>query len=213
MFPRLISWSSSHLLIPRRDASANRGDLGASVLSGLAQWLASRPRSGRSRWLIHNDGANEIADVVVIEALATGEAALELWHGKASATDEAARRVKDAQVVAAQVIRSRRWLTSTQLWSTLAARLRGVAHPHAALLPGSDGLAELLQQLDPPDGDGWATVQPEIRATVGMAQPGLSRAQVLTEPVEGAAGIDDLLAVLQDLATADGFRLIVLGSP
>lgn len=194
------------------DRSAAKGGRGTSVLAGLASWLDARQRTGADRWLIHNDGANEIADVVVIETLRTGEVALELWHAKASSSDVPARRVKDAQVVAAQVIRSRRWLTSTALWSTLAARLRGLAKPHATLLPGSDELDALLERLDPPAGGGWVSAQPQIRATVAIAQPGLSKAAATSEPLEGASGIDDLLAVLQDLGAADGFDLKVLGS-
>lgn len=191
------------------DRNAEAKGRGRSILAELALWLEKRPPRGLKRWLLLNDGPDEIADILVVEPLPSGEVALQLWHAKASAGDAASSRVRDAQVVAAQAIRSRRWLTGTRLWPELERRLTGQASPPATSLPGSEPLSELVSEIS--RDKGWGTVPPLLRATVGIAQPGFSRAHVLAEIDTEGSGVVHLLTVLQDLGAADGFEFLVLG--
>jgi hypothetical protein len=168
---------------------------------------------------VFNDGAGEIADLLVIEPLPSGEVHLGLWHAKASSSRTPARRINEMQVVVAQAIRSRRWFTSLNLWPELAQRLNGERRPEAIIQEGSDDttrLRELLGLAEAPDDDfiSWIQRPPLVRGEIAVVQPGLSREAALGEPNDGTqAGVMQLMTVLEDTATADGHDVIVLGSP
>lgn len=195
-----------------------RGSGERSVHEGLVKWLASRHRRGTHRWLILNDGSGEIADVLVVEPLASGEIGLGLWHAKASASRNAGLRINELQVVVAQAIRSRRWFPSLNLWPELAMRLAGERRPAAVLQPGSDDPSYLMQllELEPAPHDDfvpWVKRAPTIRGHIAVVQPGLSRQAALDEPDDGSeSGVRQLLSVLADTAMADGYDFTVLGS-
>lgn len=210
-------WIGTDITAETTRLANERGGGERSVHAELVDWLAARPRRGTHRWLILNDGAGEIADVIVIEPLANGEIALGLWHAKAAAGRTPSLRINELQVVVAQAIRSRRWFPSLDLWPELAARLTGAANPAAILQPGSDDPAQLMALLGlasaPEDSFvPWTQRAPTIRGHIAVVQPGLSRALALAEPADGSSGARQLLAVFADTAVADGFDFTVLGS-
>ncbi|MEX0684307.1 MAG: DEAD/DEAH box helicase family protein [Dehalococcoidia bacterium] len=218
---RIVSfdWPGVDITAETAQLAAARGGGELSVHRGLVDWLAARPRRGTSRWIVLNDGAGEIADILVIEPLPSGEVHLGLWHAKASASRTPARRINELQVVVAQAIRSRRWFTSLNLWPELAQRLGGQAKPDAILQDGSDDITRLLELLElaevPEDGFiSWIQRPPLVRGEIAVVQPGLSRQAALDEPNDGTqAGVMQLMTVLEDTASADGHEVIVLGSP
>lgn len=192
-----------------------------SIHEQLEGLLRDRPRSGIRRWLLKNDGAGEIADYIVIEELESGEVRLALWHAKASQGGNPGVRIKDFQEVTAQALRSRRWLTSTSLWSELAARLFEGASPSASLVEGSDSLEDLEQRLgvgEEVDGFApWTQGRPIVRGVIGIAQPGLSAAdlgaQLAADPVpDGAEALREFFGLLTDTTVADGSELAILVS-
>lgn len=97
-----IDWSDVDITAETFALAAERAAGERSVHEALIGWLAARPRRGSARWIILNDGPGEIADVLVIEPLATGEVHLGLWHAKASASRTPARRINELQVVVAK---------------------------------------------------------------------------------------------------------------
>ena len=214
-----IDWPGVDITAETAALAAERNAGERSVHEGLIDWLAARPRLGTARWIVLNDGPGEIADVLVIEPLPSGEIHLGLWHAKASASRTPARRINELQVVVAQAIRCRRWFPSLFLWPELALRLTGERKPDALIQAGSDdpaGLRQLLGIDGPPHDDfmPWTRRAPVIRGQIAVVQPGLSRAAALAEPT-GAdeVGVLQLLTVLEDTAIADGHDVIVLGSP
>lgn len=214
-----IDWPGIDITAETADLAASRNAGERSVHEGLVEWLAARPPRGAARWIVLNDGPGEIADVLVIEPLATGEVHLGLWHAKASASRTPARRINELQVVVAQAIRCRRWFPSLSLWPELALRLTGAHKPEAVIQPGSDdptGLRQFLGLEPGPNEDfvPWTERAPVIRGQIAVVQPGLSRQAALDEP-SGAdeAGVLQLLTVLEDTGVADGHDVLVLGSP
>jgi superfamily II DNA or RNA helicase len=202
-----------------RTAAAHRA--GISVHAQLAEYLARRPRIGKSRWILYNDGPGEIADYLVVEELPTGEIHLGLWHAKASNGATPAVRVKDFQEVVAQALRSRRQFPSATLWVELADRLAGRARPVATLIAGSDDPDVLNRRLGLIDDDGadppWTRRLPAVRGTLGIVQPGLSaqafRAELNSDPVPaGGQSLRELFSVLTDMAQSDGAELVLVVS-
>jgi len=210
-------WAGTDVTAETEKTATARGHGERSVHAALVEWLGSRDRRGTSRWILLNDGPGEIADIVVVEPLATGEVHVGLWHAKASVSDTPGLRVNEIQVVVAQAIRSRRWLPSVALWAELAKRYSGERKPEALLQNGSDDPALLRQYLGldpvPPEFVTWTSRAPVVRGEIGVVQPGLSRAAALAEPFDGSeAGVRTLLTVLEDTGTADGHEVVVLSS-
>ncbi len=213
------NWDGTDITAETVATAMNHGAGLRSIHEQLEGLLRGRPRSGVRRWLLKNDGAGEIADYVVIEELESGEVRLALWHAKASQGANPGVRIKDFQEVTAQALRSRRWLTSTSLWSELAARLFAGASPAASLVEGSDAVEELEQRLgvgeEVDDVTPWTLGRPIVRGVIGIAQPGLSAgeisAQMAANPVpDGAEALRQLFGLLADTTVADGSELAVL---
>ena len=222
-----IDWAGVDITAETPRTAQARGTGEASVHDRLAGHLRSLPRRGKHRWIIHNDGAGEIADYLVVEEMPSGEVHLSLWHAKASREPTPGIRIKDFQEVAAQALRSRRWFPSTTLWSELAARLTGQASPRATLVDGSDdecmlrrrlGLTEEQDNEEGAEPPLWTRRFPVIRGSIGIVQPGLSahalRAQLQLEAVPaGAQSLRELFSILSDTALSDGADLVLLVSP
>jgi hypothetical protein len=94
-----IDWPGVDITAETIALAAERNAGERSVHEGLIEWLAAQPRRGTARWIVLNDGAGEIADVLVIEPLSSGEVHLGLWHAKASASRTPTRRINELQVV------------------------------------------------------------------------------------------------------------------
>lgn len=215
-----IDWPGVDPTAETRATAEGRGVGVRSVHEHLEEVLLAQPRRGSERWVLHNDGAGEIADYIVLEELASGEVALGLWHAKGAANGTVSVRVGDMQVVVAQAIRSRRSVTSTNLWEQIGRRLDGTESPVATLVEGSDSPDVLRRRLGlepsvPGDPEPWTVRQPVVSATIGIAQPGLGaallRTQLATAPVPPAAqSIRELFSVLSDTAISDGAELRIL---
>lgn len=216
-----VDWAGFDITAETPRTAQARGPRVRSVHDRLGEFLAAQPRRGQFRWILYNDGAGEIADLLVIEQLATGEVVLGLWHAKASREATPGVRIKDFQEVVSQALRSRRWFTSTSLWDELSARLAGTASPHASLADGSDS-RDLLEQrvglVDAEDGQPqWNRQFPVVHGRLGIVQPGLSANALLDQlgevPVPPTAqSLRELFGVLSDTAVSDGTELELLVS-
>ncbi|HEY4684483.1 MAG TPA: DEAD/DEAH box helicase family protein [Dehalococcoidia bacterium] len=213
-----VDWTGVDITAETDQTALAHGTGEKSVHKGLIEWLSAQPRRGINRWIVFNDGSGEIADVLVIEPLFTGEVSLGLWHAKASTSREAGLRINEVQVVVAQAIRSRRWFPSLSLWSELGERLRERRNPKAVIVGEGDAPALLDQYLGiapPPDEDfrTWIQRPPIIRGRIGVVQPGLSKARALAERNDGTeSGVCQLIMVLDDIATPEGFEIRIVGS-
>ncbi len=224
--PRLIDtidWTGIDITAETDTTAKSRKPPQRSVHSRLTEYLAGRPRLGLNRWILHNDGAGEIADYIVVEELASGEIHLGLWHAKAAHGSAPSVRIKDFQEVVAQALRSRRQMPSTALWAELGARIAGNSKPVATLVEGSDDADMLMRRLglveDAADAPApWTRRLPAVQGILGIVQPGLSASQLRdelnTHPVPaGAESLRELFSVLNDVARSDGAELILLVSP
>jgi superfamily II DNA or RNA helicase len=213
-----LDWDGTDITAETRATASQRGDSLVSLHERLEQFLLSEPTRGTSRWIICNDGPGELADYLVVEELRSGEVALGLWHAKA-AGGAPSIRVGDVQVVVAQALRSRQHFTSPLLWMELAARIEGRRSPVGVVVPGSSPTESLLTKINGSDQQrGWATLQPNIQATVGIVQPGLSvtalrEANAKDPPSTKAVGIGHLLNTFIATSAADGSLPRVLASP
>jgi len=220
-----IEWDNIDLTAETATTAEKRGTGKKSVHDRLAEYLVQQPKRGSSRWILHNDGAGELSDYVVVEELPTGELHVALWHAKASRNANPGLRVKDFQEVVAQALRSRRWIPSTNLWDELGKRMTGLSKPVATLVEGSDD-AEILRRrlglVPPASGEAsdqpWTRRYPVIRAALGVVQPGLSVGELLdglnaNDVSDSARSLRELFSVLADTAMADGADLVILGSP
>ncbi len=212
------SWTGVDITAETDRTATDRGAGQRSVQAELTTWLNGRTGRGTHRWVLFNDGPGEIADLVVIERLQSGEIVLGLWHAKGAADAAPGLRVNEMQVVVAQAIRSRRWVQSLQLWPELASRIQGTSNPHAVQVGGDNPLyLRQLLGLDPhPDEQfrSWIALRPPVRAEIGVVQPGLSKRLLVAQiAARDQTGILDLLDVLSDTAMADGGTLMVVASP
>jgi len=216
----VMNWDGVDVTAETRGTANARGLGLESVHERLEAYLGALPRTGKHRWILCNDGAGEIADYIVIELLRSGEIRLGLWHAKFARGDPAVR-IGDIQVVVAQALRSRRWFTEARLWTELRDRLVGDASPRAALVLGSDDPRRLLVYLghDPQKRGrrrhSWHRHNPVIVPEVGIVQPGLSRssyAEQLDQRTASALGVQELLALFEDVTLADGRSGHVIGS-
>ena len=194
-------------------ATAALAATGISVHEWVEDHLRARPRRGRHRWILRNDGSGEIADHIVIEALPNGQVAVDLWHSKFAGGTSPGVRVTDFEVVSAQAIKSRRWPTDRELWRHLGARLLGTEAPTAHLVEGRRTQLEVFLGLRPT----WARVsaprrKPSIVGTISIVQPGLSASRLdadLAAGTNSAVQIAQLLTVFRDAVLAIAEPVVV----
>ncbi|ORA76765.1 helicase [Mycolicibacter kumamotonensis] len=196
--PIFPDWSTTNIE-KEVDRSAKDGD---SIHKTLKTLLTTRPTSARRRWVIENDGSGEIADLIVLEMHGAYELSIELWHAKPAGAAFKSVRVTDMEVVVAQAIKSRRWLTDRELWREMADRYSGVSSPALTLIDGSEPLLRALLGLIPGHPNWSLSNRPfRLRGTVVIAQPGLSWNQLesgVEQDLLSAVQIRDLLAVFDD---------------
>jgi hypothetical protein len=106
------------------------------------------------------------------------------------------------QVVVAQAIKSRRWLTDRGVFAEMGARLIGTRSPRLKVVEGRERLLRVLLGEDRRH-PGWALANGPFqpRGTVVIAQPGLKWSQLEAEVAAhdlSAIQIRDLLAVFDD---------------
>ncbi|MFC3484424.1 DEAD/DEAH box helicase [Amycolatopsis roodepoortensis] len=193
-------WSKTDITAETRNQAASNKQ-GYSVHETLEEFLKSRPRRGRHRWLIHNDGGGEFADYVVIE-VDVDDVSIGLWHAKYAGGARPSVRVVDLQEVVAQAIKSRRWITDPSFWGELGKRLTGQAAPKATVCDGSrKQLLVLCGQAGRAENLSFTRTRPVVRGTIAIVQPGLSLGKLRTKlDDEGLSAIQvrDLLAVFAD---------------
>lgn len=212
--PTFLDWSATNIE-KETDRSAKPAGKGDSIHHTLRTHLTTRTTTARRRWVFENDGSGEIADLIVLELRGTNEVLIELWHAKPASGTNPSVRVTDMQVVVAQAIKSRRWLTDRGLWKEMADRYSGASSPALKLVDGSDSEGLLRAMLGlMPEHPAWSlTNRPtQVRGTVLIAQPGLSWTQ-LKDKVDqdelSATQIRDLLAVFDDSLGALGDSALV----
>ncbi len=183
-------------------ATALRKGTGRSINEELERLLEQQTPERTRRWILENDGAGEIADYIVIDARA-GNVEVQLWHAK-GAGGAPAVRVSDMQVVVAQAIKSRRWITDTRFWNELGDRVEGTATPRARLVSGDrDLLLALCGKKRSWSKWSYDARRQRAAAEIWIAQPGLSRSQLeaalsQADPPTSAMQVRDLLAVFHD---------------
>jgi superfamily II DNA or RNA helicase len=195
-----IDWSDVDLK-SETPKTAKEKEIGLSVQEKLETYLKNKPRRGRHRWIVHNDGRGEFADYIVIE-VDRDSVSVELWHAKAAGGKSASVRVTDLQEVVAQAIKSRRWITDPAFWSELGNRLTGHSTPTADVRDGTARqLLVLCGQAERAEGLSFTRSRPVVTGTVAIVQPGLSYRQLrsdLDDDALSAVQIRDLLAVFHD---------------
>ena len=206
--PLFLDWSATNI-VKETDRSAKAADAGDSIHQTLRTYLTTRTTTARRRWVIENDGSGELADLIVLELRGTYEVSIELWHAKPASGTNPSVRVTDMQVVIAQAIKSRRWLTDRGLWEELADRYSGRSSPALKLIDGSDSEHLLRAMLGLAGHPTWSLSNrpTHLRGTVVIAQPGLSWTQLeagVKENGLSAIQIRDLLAVFDDALGALG---------
>ncbi|MEB3065689.1 DEAD/DEAH box helicase family protein [[Mycobacterium] zoologicum] len=212
--PTFLDWSTTNIE-KETDRSAEAAGKGDSIHQTLRTHLTTRTTTARRRWVIENDGSGELADLIVLELHGTDDVLIELWHAKPASGANPSVRVTDMQVVVAQAIKSRRWLTDRGLWKEMADRYSGLSSPALKLVDGSDSESLLRALLGlVPHHPGWSlTNRPmQLRGTVVIAQPGLSwtRLEAAVEHSDlSATQIRDLLAVFDDSLGALGDSALV----
>lgn len=208
------TWSGVDIQAETHRRAALNG-IGISVHEWVEGYLCNRPKRGRHRWILRNDGPGELADHVVVEVLPSGQVQVDLWHSK-FAGGAPSVRIGDFEVVSSQAIKSRRWPTDRQLWSRLGARLEGREYPPAILVEGNLRLLRAVLGLEPRwDRVSFAKRKPAVVSTIGIVQPGLSLAQLEMEAAAGgvsAVQIVQLLATVRD-AVMQVAESTVLASP
>jgi len=199
--PTFLDWTSTNIE-KETDRSAAAAGTGDSIHQTLRTYLKNRATTARRRWVIENDGSGELADLIVLELYGTYEVSVELWHAKGSSGRTAAVRVTDMQIVIAQAIKSRRWLTDRGLWKELADRYSGRTAPALKLISGSESLLRAVLGLVPNHRAWSLTNRPTLlKGTVVIAQPGLSWTKLQTAVLLNdlsATQVRDLLAVFDD---------------
>ena len=131
-----------------------------TILQRTVAWATNRfPDS----FVIVDDGAGELADVVVLE-VENGRPNLTLVHCKFSSENEPGHRVEDLYDVVGQTIRSARWAGLAAVWKALSDRLG--RRPSTRLVQGDvDELRRLLGEL--------RTTGDVPRTKIIIVQPGL----------------------------------------
>jgi superfamily II DNA or RNA helicase len=199
-------WSGVDVRAETKTKALERGK-GTSIHEHLELYLKSLPRIWRLRWVLCNDGPKEIADYIVIQMKSGQPARISLWHAKAAQGDQVGVRINDLQVVAAQAIKSRRWITDRLLWHVLGARLSGDDTPPLTVIEGNERLLRTLCGKNPDHlGLSIANRPPVVDGEIGIAQPGLGMTMLKedlssTTPSNAARQIRELLTVWRDAST------------
>jgi hypothetical protein len=113
-------------------------------------------------FIIDDDRAGEVADLVTVGRSASGTVRIGFYHCKASAEDNAGVRVVDLYEVVGQAEKSVRWLDVSRLAKRLLDRL---ASGSRVVYGQSDALTSLL--------DGWAKAAAPAGFVISIVQPGL----------------------------------------
>jgi superfamily II DNA or RNA helicase len=173
-----------------------------SVQAFVKNHLFERHSAFEHRWVLHNDGSGEFADLLDLELNISGDVRMDLWHLKPSGGAKASVRVTDIEVVGAQAAKSRRWFTDPEFFVEMSRRLRGEASPRLTILHGDEDLLKSLLE-EPTEGAPWTLVgaRPVVRGEIVIAQPGLSWGALgadLTNNHLSAVQIRDLLCIFDD---------------
>ena len=184
------------------DSTALAKGVGISVSAAVVRHIQATPSRYAKRWILGNDGSGEIADFIVLEVGLNRQVRIGLWHVKPSKNATPAVRVPDMQVVTAQAIKSRRWLTDLSLWEELGRRLDGESSPRLVIHDGSERLLRVLLGRNSSH-PSWALDQRTrlVRGEVVIVQPGLSWSKLDDKLAAGelfAQQVRDLLAVFDD---------------
>ncbi|THI99050.1 DEAD/DEAH box helicase [Nocardioides sp.] len=173
-----------------------------SVHSYVRSHLVARPSRFQHRWVLHNDGKGEFADLIILELNIERDVRVELWHVKPAGGAKPSARVTDVEVVGAQAAKSRRWFSDPDLFTEMSARYVHGKSPVLTVVDGDDGL--LTELLSPrSEQRPWTLLdaRPVVRGEIVVAQPGLSwsklEAKLATNDLS-AVQIRDLLCVLDD---------------
>lgn len=152
-------------------------------------------------WILNDDRAYELADVVTIALDAeTGNALVDLVHCKFSSTAAPGRDISNLYEVVGQAVRSGKWSAGPArvFIEDVARRIRHRAATRV-IRGDQDNLLQLL--------DHWAIETPPLHLTVTIVQPGLDVAQV-----DSASDVRAMLVAAHDWLDRMGASMRVVGS-
>lgn len=183
-------------------AAALRAGAGVSVQQAVRDHLLEKASRFQHRWLLHNDGGGELADLVLLELDLGGEVQGQFWHVKPSGKPKPSVRVTDLEVVVAQAIKSRRWFADPGVWREMEGRLNGTKSPPLRVIDGDEELLGSLL-LPPTDAQPWTLMgsAAALRGDIVIAQPGLAWGKFETKLQAhdlSATQVRDLLSVFND---------------
>jgi superfamily II DNA or RNA helicase len=160
----------------------------------IDEFAARHPAS----YIIVDDGAGEIADIIVLEFLHERMLEFSLVHCKWSTEDAPGRRLDDLYQVMCQTVRSTRWGSPRTLLSEIATRLN--SRPQTKCVKGNKD--NLLSAISRYSGRGG------FRGSLYAVQPGISHA-ALPGWTEGR----NLIAACDDIANRVNMPLTCCFSP
>lgn len=197
----------------RRESQPGR-DGKQNVQEGMAAWHTNAATGNPRAWVLNDNGAGEIADLIVVHLpeawldekgavvtpladLPAGSVRVTLCHCKWAGSDDPRRDLGDLDQVVGQAHRSVRWLANPRaFWETLAER----ASSRTKVVAGDPTeVQSLLRHL--------AANTPGTEFSIQIAQPGLDIAQVA-----GWEAGETLLSFLVDAAGTVGADITVVGA-
>jgi superfamily II DNA or RNA helicase len=181
----VVDWGAANVEI-KSEKTASHG------FNSIFDWLRARLLASDASVVFCDDGSGEMADFVAIHDAGNGSR-VSMYHCKASSEPFAGHRIKDLQVVCAQVIRSSAWCNAEAFLQRLRYRVTLPSVP--GYQKGSEAIAtQILAQQ----------VMRQVQFDAYIVQPGILR-EGRTEP------LSNLLAAARDYVTGGGvnsFRVI-----
>jgi hypothetical protein len=186
-----IDWTGVDIRAEARVRDATQ----QTVQQRAVAWLA---QTSPQAIVIRDDGAGEIADLIVIDSPDAETVRLALFHCKYSSGDAPGHRVADLYEVVGQAVRSAHWTAAGRIWPELSRRL---CHRSSTTVVHGDAdtLTKLLER--------WSRNPPATECTIGIVQPGLRIADV-----QSHRNCNTLLVLCHDWVSTQGANLRILGT-
>jgi len=148
--------------------------------------------------VIRDDGAGEIADLIVVDPVDTETVRLSLLHCKYSSENSPGHRIADLYEVVGQAVRSAQWTAAGRIWPELSRRLANRASTQV-VHGDTDTLNKLLEH--------WCDNPPTVECIIGIVQPGLR-----ISGVQSSTNCNTLLVLCHDWVATQGAKLRIIGT-
>ncbi len=186
-----IDWTGVDIRAEARVRDATQ----QTIQQRAVDWLA---QTSPQAIVIRDDGAGEIADLIVVDPVDTETARLSLVHCKYSSEDAPGHRVADLYEVVGQAVRSAQWTAAGRIWPELSRRLDNRASTQV-MHGDADTLSKLLED--------WCDSPPAVECTIGIVQPGLR-----ISGVQSSRNCNTILVLCHDWVATQGAKLRIIGA-